>query len=241
MQRHRFYASPDQLNDKTAILDSEEAHHLTRVLRLGVNDLVFVFDGEGNEWQAEVSSAGKHEVELRFIEKLSDPVDSPLRLTLGQALIKGDKFDWVIQKATELGASRVVPLITGHGNVRRVDERIEHKLQRWRRIALEAVKQCGRRRIIEIAEPVNFADFCRRDDSTVRLLFSERGGRSMHEVPGGPSVSLAVGPEGGWSDSELELAEGSGFIPIHLGGRILRTETAAVVAVALAQHLFGDL
>lgn len=223
------------------MLDAEEAHHLTRVLRLGVNDRVFVFDGEGNEWQAEVSSAGKHEVELRLIEKLADPVDSPLLLTLGQALIKGDKFDWVVQKATELGVSRIAPLITDHGDVRQ--ERADHKLTRWRRIALEAVKQCGRRRLIEIVEPVSFADFCRSDDSQLKLFFSESGGSPLREVSAEKpaAVTLAVGPEGGWSDTEIDLAESSGFIPIHLGGRVLRTETAAVVAVALAQHIFGDL
>lgn len=243
MQRHRFHAHPEQFTDRRVILDADESHHLTRVLRLGVNDRVFVFDGEGSEWLAEISLAGKREVELKLVEKLAGAVDSPLHLTLGQAMIKGDKFDLVIQKTTELGVTRIVPLVTAHCDVRVGGERIDNKLTRWRRIALEAVKQCGRRRLVEIAEPADFADFCASDNSGLKLFFSERGGRSLREgIDGGAaSLTLAVGPEGGWSDQEIETAEGAGFRPIHLGPRILRAETAGIAATALAQHLFGDL
>ncbi|MGE0102289.1 MAG: 16S rRNA (uracil(1498)-N(3))-methyltransferase [Blastocatellales bacterium] len=243
MQRHRFHAHPEQFTDRTVILDADESHHLTRVLRLGVDDRVFVFDGEGSEWLAEVSLAGKREVELKLVKKIGDVVDSSLHLTLGQAMIKGDKFDLVIQKATELGVTRIVPLITAHCDVRVTGERIDNKLTRWRRIALESVKQCGRRRMVEIAEPAEFADLCGSDDSELKLFFSERGGESLRHIlrPGPASLLLAVGPEGGWSDQEIETAESAGFRPIHLGPRILRAETAGIAAIALAQHLFGDL
>ncbi len=245
MQRHRFYAPPSPLSNAQITLDPEESHHLARVLRLAEGARVFVFDGAGAEYECEVARVSKPAVELAVLTRLTDEVESPLPLTLGQALIKGDKFDWVVQKATELGVTRIVPLMTEHSDVRKMEERAEQRLQRWRRIALEAVKQCGRRRLVEIIEPVSAMKFFEVADEQARWIFSERGGRSLREMAiecaPSPSVTLTIAPEGGWSDAELESAVSHGFISIHLGRRILRTETAAIAAVALTQHLFGDL
>ena len=239
MQRHRFYAPPEQIDGSMVRLDEDEAHHLTRVLRLGPGARVFVFDGVGAEWECEVTRAGKRDAELQPIRQLDDAVESPRALTLAQALVKGDKFDWIVQKATELGIARLVPLLATHGDVRlqKGEERIEQKLQRWRRIALEAVKQCGRRRLVEIAAPVEAAAFFAREPGG--WLLSERGGSPPNEAPA-PSA-LCIGPEGGWSPDEFAAAETHGLTAISLGPRILRTETAALAAVALAQHLHGDL
>src|ERR1041385_3240693 len=140
MQRHRFYAPPSHLSNSRITLDPEESHHLARVLRLTEGARVFVFDGEGAEYECEVARVSKQAVELAALARLTDEVESPLHLTLGQALIKSDKFDWVVQKATELGVARIAPLVTEHSEVRKIEERAEHRLQRWRRIALEAVK-----------------------------------------------------------------------------------------------------
>lgn len=227
------------------MLDGDESHHLARVLRLREGATVFAFDGEGNEWEGQIASLGKHETALAIVRQLTDVVESPLRLTLAQALVKGDKFDLVVQKTTELGVTRIVPLLTDHSEIRRVEERAEQRLQRWRRISLEALKQCGRRRLVEIAEPVSFADFCASAFASHNLIFSERGGRGLREVASGlqqvTQLSVSVASEGGWSEGELQSAESNGFLAVHLGARVLRTETAAIVAVALAQHLFGDL
>ncbi|MEK7830830.1 MAG: RsmE family RNA methyltransferase, partial [Acidobacteriota bacterium] len=149
MQRHRFHALKSQISDSQILLAADEAHHLARVLRLSIGDTVFVFDGEGCEWECEIAGVNKREADLTIIRQLTDEVESPLRLTLAQALVKGDKFDWVVQKATELGVTRIVPLITDHSDVKRAEERAEQKLERWRRISLEALKQCGRRRLVE--------------------------------------------------------------------------------------------
>jgi 16S rRNA (uracil1498-N3)-methyltransferase len=245
MQRHRFYAAPAQIGNPRVTLDAEESHHLTRVLRLGEGSRVFVFDGAGSEWECEVARVAKREVELRVLHQLDGAVESPLRLTLAQALIKGDKFDWVVQKATELGVTRIVPLVTEHSDIRRAEERAEQRMQRWWRISLEALKQCGRRRLVEISEPTPFEDFCESAAKGASLIFSERGGRTLREIsaeaPNVKQLSLCVASEGGWSERELQKAETSNFIAAHLGSRILRTETAAIVAVTLAQHLFGDL
>jgi 16S rRNA (uracil1498-N3)-methyltransferase len=246
MQRHRFYAPPPVqfTNSSSITLDSDEAHHLSRVLRLSEGAHVFVFDGLGNEWECEVRRLSKSSVELNPIREIAGAIESPLHLTLAQSLIKGDKFDWVVQKATELGVTRIVPLITDHSELRAAD-RSGQRLERWRRISNESLKQCGRRTLVEIAEPVDFEDFCRAAAGKNNLIFSERGGLSLREL-GMKFVSvsehsLLVAAEGGWSESELSRAEKSGFLPVHLGPRILRAETAAIAAIALTQHLFGDI
>ncbi len=243
MQRHRFYATPSQFTPSIVTLAEDEAHHLSRTLRLAEGDRVFVFDGAGNEWECEIARAGKREVELNLLRQLDDRVESPLRITLAQAMVKGDKFDWIVQKTTELGVARVVPIITDHSDIRRAEERAEQKVARWRRISMEAVKQCGRRRLVEIAEPVKFGAFCETENAG--LFFSECGGRSLREVeatiPAPDRLNLCVASEGGWSDAEIKKAEEHGLVPVTLGPRVLRTETAAIVAVSMAQHLFGDL
>lgn len=227
------------------MLEGDESHHLTRVLRLREGAQVFAFDGEGREWECTIADVGKRESALSVVRQLTDEVESPLRLTLAQALVKGDKFDWIVQKATELGVTRIVPLLTDHSDVRKMEERAEQRLQRWRRISLEALKQCGRRRLVEFAEPIGLAEFCASVSAGHNLIFSERGGLRLSDVAVKLSavhqLSIAVASEGGWSDAELKAAETNGFLAVHLGGRILRTETAAIAAVALAQHLFGDL
>ena len=240
MQRHRFFAPPGHILASAIFLDPEESHHLVRVLRLLPGAIVYSFDGNGSEYECEVTRASKDRAELNIRARLSNEVESPLQLTLGQSLVKGDKFDWIVQKATELGVTRVVPLLTEHSEFKKAEGR-ELRLQRWRRIALEATKQCGRRQLIEIGEILSFEQFCATNTDELRLIFSERKGGNLAEMHGAKSLSIAIGPEGGWSEQELLEAETSGFVPIHLGNRILRTETAAVSAVTIAQYLFGDL
>ena len=240
MQRHRFFAPPARLFDSRIVLDAEESHHLARVLRLLPGATVFAFDGNGAEYECEVARVSKEATELNVLARLSNEVESPLSLTLAQALVKGDKFDWIVQKATELGVTRIVPLVTEHSEFRKAEGR-ELRLQRWRRIALEATKQCGRRKLIELGEVKNFQQFCEAETHGLRLIFAERSGNGLAEIARADSVILTVGPEGGWSEGEINFAETHGFVPVHLGNRILRTETAAVAAVSLAQYIFGDL
>ena len=241
MQRHRFYALPEQSTDSQILLEADEAHHLTRVLRLGAGATVYAFDGIGNEYECRVAQADKRAVTLDIQHQLTDTVDSPLQLTLAQALVKGDKFDWIVQKATELGVTRIVPLITDNSDIRKAEERAEQKLARWRRIALEAVKQCGRRTLVEICEPQGFVEFCATDQSELRWLLAERDGQPMPALPASAtSLAVAIGPEGGWSEAEFRTAQQHQFIALQLGRRILRTETAALVALTLAQANCGD-
>jgi 16S rRNA (uracil1498-N3)-methyltransferase len=214
--------------------------------------MVSVFDGLGNEWECEIAAIHKSECRLSILKKLETVVESPLRLTLAQALVKGEKFDLVVQKATELGVSRILPVITEHCEIRISEERSEQRLQRWQRISLGAIKQSGRRRLVEIDQPVKFQQFCRDLQGEPALIFSEKTGsektgsektgRGLPPLAAQDSgLTVVIGPEGGWSDGELDLATSSGLIPVHLGPRILRTETAAITAVTLAQYHYGDL
>lgn len=242
---HRFFAPPNQISSSGVLLDADESHHLMRVMRLGVGAQVQVFDGSGREYSCDVVRTARNQVELAIVDEVLDRVESPLRVTLGLALIKSDKFDWAVQKATELGARQIIPLATKFSEVLKSEQRGEKRIKRWERISLEALKQCGRRRLVEIGEPVSWDQYFSSETSQVRLVFSERGGGSLADVMAskGPvrSTSIAIGPEGGWSEEEISLAEAKGFVAIHLGPRILRSETAAVAALTLVQHRFGDL
>lgn len=249
MQRRRFYVAPDEVGAACINLSRDESHHLARVLRLREGDEAFAFDGRGREYRCRVSRVDAQAARLEIIEALAGAVESLLDLTLAQALAKGEKFDFIVQKAAELGVRRIIPLVTDHSDVRLNDERAEKRAERWRRIALEALKQSGGRRLVQIQAPAAFSDFItstpREGAPPVRLVFSERGGspisQALKETNAGQPVIACVGPEGGWSDGELETMASHGARLVTLGPRILRTETAAIVAVALIQHRLGDL
>ncbi|HEX7774172.1 MAG TPA: 16S rRNA (uracil(1498)-N(3))-methyltransferase [Pyrinomonadaceae bacterium] len=243
MTRRRFHAPPNAFDNQTVLLGADEARHLRDVLRLKAGDKVYVFDGRGREFRCSVVNTNRHAAELR-IEAEVEPAkpESQLQLNLCVALLKGEKFDLVVQKATELGVSQVTPLITRYADIHLRDESDAAKrISRWQRIALEAAKQSGRAFVPEIVAPVAF------DSVSVEglgVMFSERGGDSLESLirhPAPDAVTALVGSEGGWSDEELERARARDFHVITLGGRVLRAETAAITVTALLQHMFGDL
>jgi 16S rRNA (uracil1498-N3)-methyltransferase len=212
---------------------------------LKAGDQVFVFDGCGNEYRCSFRAEKGSRAEVEVAEPLTDVVESSVRLTLAQSLAKSDKFDLIVQKATELGVSRIIPLMTEHGDVRIHRAQGDKRLERWRRISLEALKQCGRRRLVEIEAPMTVSKLTEAKDSEFLLVFSEKGGTSIAAAlrQSGTLTGLTalIGPEGGWGDAELTLLEGRGVPAVSLGPRILRTETAALVAITLIQHWIGDL
>lgn len=252
MTRRRFYAPPAAFADGGAAvaLSAEESRHLRDVLRLRAGDEAFVFDGEGREFLCVVAEPGgrggrEARLEVRAPAEPQRP-ESPLDLTLAVGLLKGEKFDLVVQKATELGVTRIVPVMTKRADVRLRDERdAAARAERWRRLALEAAKQSGRARLPAVETPAGFDAFVaaapRERES--RLLFSERGGAGLDAAAAEPpaSVCALVGPEGGWDDAELEAARARAWLLVTLGGRTLRAETAALAVAALLQHRFGDL
>ena len=247
MTRRRFHApvSAFNLEQQTITLGADEARHLRDVLRLKNGDEVYVFNGIGREFHCTVVNTKRDSAELR-IESEVEPAkpESPLRLELCVALLKGEKFDLVVQKATELGATRIVPLMTRYADIHLRDESDAAKrVVRWKRIAVEAAKQSGRAFVPDVSAPASFGSVVAdAKDNELCLMFSERGGDSLGQVRTELNVIKAlVGSEGGWSDEEIEDARAAGFHIVTLGGRILRAETAAITITALLQHQFGDL
>lgn len=235
----RFYALTEQFQNETITLDLDETRHLRDVLRLQESVEVQVFDGGGREFLCAVQSIGKKETILKILKEIPAPApESDLNLTLAVALLKGDKYDLVVQKAVELGVTKLVPL-----NTRRADVKLketEKRLERWRKIALEACKQSGRAKLMLIDAPLDYEKFIGAASDT-RILFAERGGIGFAAVEATKNITAVIGAEGGWDDSEIESARKKGFQIVTLRGRILRAETAAISTAAILQHRFGDL
>ncbi|MDQ5845667.1 MAG: 16S rRNA (uracil(1498)-N(3))-methyltransferase [Acidobacteriota bacterium] len=252
MTRRRFFAPPSAFNSHqhAVVLAAEEARYLREILRLKIGDEVYVFNGEGKEFQCTVEESRRESARLNLVTEVAPArPESPLELTLAVALLKGDKFDLVVQKVTELGVTRIVPVTTKLADVRLRDTSDAAKRgSRWQRIALEAAKQSGRAVVPVVAEPVAFESFVQTAaaDSSACLMFSERDGESLtqarEKLPANvSSITALVGSEGGWTDPELLAARDAGWLLVTLGGRTLRAETAGIAVIALLQHLFGDL
>lgn len=252
MTRRRFYAPLGAFDSSLSrvTLAADEARHLREVLRLKVGDEVYAFNGLGREFQCRVEETRRDAAHLMIIREVpAARPESPLYFTLAVALLKALKFDLVIQKATELGVSGVVPVVTKLADVRLRDEPdVTKRMARWQRIALAAAKQSGRAVVPVISEPVPFEKLIREAvrPGSRRLLFSERDGQSLREVKDllalkGFALTALVGSEGGWTDEELTMAREAGWKIVTIGGRTLRAETAAVAVAVLLQHLAGDL
>jgi 16S rRNA (uracil1498-N3)-methyltransferase len=222
------------------VLDRAESKHVARVLRLGPGDAVSVFDGRGREWEGVLESVGEREVRVRLGAERTSAVEPPLDVVLFQALCRHDRMEWVIQKATEVGVAEIRPFRS---------ERVEgpapsgSRLERWRRIAVEACKQSGRRRVPEIRasdglppSPPEGITALALDGGAGSVPIGER---LASEPPAG--VWLAVGPEGGFSPSDRARLEAGGWVRVGLGPRTLRTETAGVVAAGILLHAWADL
>jgi 16S rRNA (uracil1498-N3)-methyltransferase len=247
MTRRRFYAPPSAFKQNTVTLVEDEARHLREVLRLKTGDEVYVFNGAGKEFLSRIEEARRDTASLEVIREV-EPArpESHLQLTLATALLKGEKFDLVVQKATELGVNQIVPVITRHADIRLRDESDAAKrVKRWQRIAMEAAKQSGRAVVPNVKDPVKFEELITTDQQNNGLLFAERDGQSLatvaHSLSKSQSLTALVGSEGGWSDQEIQAARESGWHIVTLGGRTLRAETAAIAVTALIQHIWGDL
>ena len=234
----RFYAAAEDFDGQKIFLSVEETKHLRDVLRLKENDSVRVFDGGGREFACEIERIEKKRTVLKISgENTPTAPESGLDLTLAVALLKGEKFDWVVQKAVELGVTKLVPLDTQRADARLKES--EKRLTRWRKIALEAAKQSGRARLMPIEPPIDFERFIGAEKDA-GILFAERGGDSFSAVEATGKLTAVVGAEGGWETTEIEAARASGFKIITFGGRVLRAETAAIAVAAVLQHRFGD-
>ena len=233
----RFFL-PSDLNAAELQLAGQEAHHLAHVLRLGVGRTVVLFDGQGNEAEAVIESVSKREVRLRPGPVRRPPRPMSVSITLAVAPPKGDRFRWLVEKATELGVRRLVPLITE----RTIVHPREGKLEKLRQTVIAACKQSGRSELMELMDPIGFSRMCdgfkiKTSSESPRALILQPGGDPLARVLADASPSptiLLIGPEGGFTDSEIELARSAGVRIASLGRTILRTETAAIAAAAVA-------
>lgn len=225
------------------VLPEQAAAHVVRVLRLRAGDPVSLFNGDGSDYAAELVAVGPREARARILESRTNRSESPLRIVLAQALARGEKMDWIVQKATELGIAEIVPLVTARSEVKLDDARARKRLEHWRAVAISACEQSGRARVPTIAtvQPLRtWLDSL--DGPAVRLALLPEGELAPRTL-GAPAqgAALAVGPEGGFDDADIALLRKAGFRGLALGPRVLRTETAGMAAIAALQALYGDL
>ena len=223
-------------------LPDQAAHHVRHVLRLQTDAELVLFDGRGGDYPARISAITKRGLSATVGVHRDYDCESTLEIELGLGISKGDRMDYSIQKATELGVTRIVPLDTERSTVALSGDRGEKKWEHWRGVVVSACEQCGRNRLPELAKPLSFDAWVSQTPEESKFVLSPTASQSFREHPPATArVALVIGPEGGLSESEIRLAEHFGFKPTRLGPRVLRTETAAVAAITAIQTLWGDL
>ena len=244
MPRTRLYIGGQYGTGSEIELDADRSRYLTRVLRLRSGDSLHVFNGVGDEFRATILSAGKNSAMLRIDEQSVARTESELRVHLVQGTSRSERMDFVVQKATELGVKRITPVLTEYGVVKLDPGRAEKRRDHWQKVAASACEQCGRVRLPLVDAPVTLKDWFGAAPANVDTqLILKPGARTPLAAIAAPptKVCILIGPEGGFSDSEYEDAEVSGFEPVAICPKILRTETAAVAAIAILQSTWGDL
>jgi 16S rRNA (uracil1498-N3)-methyltransferase len=224
-------------------LPQQAAEHVARVLRMNAGDMLTVFNGDGYDYAATLVSIGKRDVVVRIEEREQVGNESPLPLTLAQGVARGEKMDLIVQKATELGVARIVPLFTERSEVKLDTSRAEKRLLHWRAVAASACEQSGRVRIPEVVPAQTLQEWLKSlvDDGAQRLALLPEGNLRPRELRFGSAGGwLVVGPEGGLGDRDVATLQEAGFKGLRLGPRILRTETAGLAALAALQALHGD-
>ncbi len=239
---HRFFIDPNQIQARQVILTGEQARQICVVLRMGSGDRVLVLDNLGQQYEVEIVTAVSHQVTAKIIHQAPATGEPSVRLTLYQSLLKRQKFEWVLQKCTEVGVTQIVPIVTRRSLARNSVLK-DNKLVRWQKIITEAAEQAGRGRIPNLEPAMTFqkalADSCSHDFALLAWENEALPLRQAIQASSGPSptsVGLFIGPEGGFDPSEIAQAESKSVATFSLGSRILRTETAAIVASALILH-----
>jgi 16S rRNA (uracil1498-N3)-methyltransferase len=243
MSAPRFYCPPPLSSGATFELPPEAAHHASRVLRLRAGDAVQIFDGRGNALDAKIYAINGKRVVLHELQACMDSSESPLHIVLAQAMSSSEKMDWVVQKATELGVAEIRPVQTQRSVARLSEARAEKRAAHWRGIAIAASEQCGRNLLPQVQTPQELSVWLEqtRHLPGSKFILLPEGAAALHRQPQPQDrATLLIGPEGGFGESEVQLAQQMGFVPIRLGARTLRTETAALACIAALQTLWGD-
>ena len=235
----RIFLPSVDLHDGPVSIKGEKAKYLSAVLRCRPGDSLLIYDDHGNAYTSKITDVAAREVFVELIEKMDRDTDSPLHITLLQGLLKGEKMDLVVQKATELGVQEIIPVVTERSQLRET-----RKIPRWARIAEEASRQAGRNSVPRIHQTADFEGLPPAPPAN-GIIFWEQGGDHLGAVlkqcGARGAISLFTGPEGGFSEKEIASAAEKGFLVATLGQRILRAETAAITAVAITQFVLGDL
>jgi 16S rRNA (uracil1498-N3)-methyltransferase len=243
----RFFLPKERIQDRRRTVVGDELVHLRKVLRLEPGDRFIVFDDTGWEHEAVVRSFSAHRGDIEILRSYQPERESALQITLAVGLTKGEKMDFVVEKATELGVLNIVPFISTYTVPRLDDRKAQARTERWKKIAVSAAKQSGRTRLPTVCTLCEFQEFVGQPrDDMLKLFFWEREGqqtlKQVHDSqPDARAVLLIIGPEGGFSVEEADVAQRHEFRSVQLGPRILRAETAAVTALSLVQFLWGDL
>ncbi len=242
MRVPRIYTDTALAEGATANLDDNAAQHVGRVLRMQPGQELQLFNGDGNDYPATITAASKKHVEVRVGSPRANPTESHLEIVLGQTLSKGDRMDYAVQKAVEMGVTRIVPLTTERCDVKLKGDREDKRLRHWQSVAVSAAEQCGRARVPDILPVMSVSEWLEHTrDCDVRLVLHHRTEHALKAIIPPQRLALMIGPEGGLTPEEITQAEQEGFLPVALGPRVLRTETAPVAAMALCQYLWGDI
>ena len=222
-------------------LDARASHHLSKVLRLKPDAAITLFNGDGEQYPAHLTSLSPKRCTAMIDSVTPCPTESPLHITLLQGLSRHDRMDTSLQKATELGVNRIIPVICSHSKFKLDQTRVDKKMQHWQQIIISACEQSGRCRIPQLALPVRLDDALDQVDAETRIMFDPDGNSRLSDIPKSISTALFIGPESGLRSAETERIEKQGFVPVRFGSRILRTETAGPAAITAVQVLWGDL
>ncbi len=242
MRRIRSHIDGPLSPGQTLELPEAARNHLTRVLRLGDGDPVTLFNGDGHDYPAQLIGSGKRIAAQVLAREAAAAPEAGVAITLVQALARGEKMDWIIQKATEIGVARIVPISSQRSEVRLDGERAEKRVEHWRKVAISACEQCGRARIPEITAPQPLPLAAETVQATVRCMLDPEASTRLRNLPSNlTSAALLIGPEGGLDEHELRLLSGLGWQGLRLGQRVLRTETAGLVAVSALFALTDEL
>lgn len=236
----RIYQNIPLAINQTVQLEEKASHHLSRVLRVSIGDSITVFNGEGGEYTAIIKQINKKNVVIETIQFIDRDVESNLKIHLAQGIARGEKMDFVIQKAVELGVTHITPLITERCNVHLSNEREVKRLKHWQSVVISACEQSGRNRLPTIDAPLDFATWINEIKPENGFVLTPHH-QTQLKATSIPSATLLIGPEGGLSEQEIAKALQHGWQTLHLGPRILRTETATIAAITVLQFQYGDL
>jgi 16S rRNA (uracil1498-N3)-methyltransferase len=253
MRLTRVHVDAPLQSGQRLTIEGSAGNHIARVLRLRTGDPLTLFNGQGGEYGGSIEEIRRDTVLVSVLEHREIERESLFQLVLAQGISRADRMDWVVQKATELGVCRIVPIFTERSVVHLDEKQAAKKVQHWRSIVIAACEQSGRNRVPQIDQPIGFYEMLQlprhgQDDSlhqpgeAALLLLSPTAKLRLADIPlGPPGATVLIGPEGGLADVEQEAAIKAGYTPVRLGPRVLRTETAAVCALTLLQQRFGDL